>query len=100
MEHHMSRARYAIVEKDGELQTVLESTLDGYEGWSVIQRGITHPPEHHKGHDGKRWITDADAKAKARRRARAHAIPREELVDRLEAIEARVAELEKRNAAE
>jgi hypothetical protein len=96
----MTRRRYALIEQNGERQCVLESTLDGHPDATVIAKGIPHPPEHHRGYDVKarRWIPDGDAKALANRHAKARGMSRLELVERIEALERRIGELEKTRA--
>jgi hypothetical protein len=66
----------------------------GYDGWTVLAEGPNaEPVAHAEFRDGK-WHVDASKKAKADRRALAALMSKEDLMDRLEALEARVQALE------
>lgn len=97
----MSR-RY-LIEKDGERQNV--TSLEGYEGWTVVDDDCDLPPSDHCEYDptapkGKRWKEDKAKREKHERRIRYKEMHRDELVDELMAeirkLEARIEKLEKK----
>jgi hypothetical protein len=78
---------YAVIEKDGERQNVLEDSLGGYDGWTVVARGLPRPPEFCSGLVAGKWQVDTIAKAAAAKRVTALRVSPEDLIARLERLE-------------
>lgn len=97
----MSR-RFALIQR-GKEQLVVEDTPDlatEYAGCQILERDLPEPKQEAPVRKAGRWANDAEHVARLRKSAAARHLSREELVERLEALEARVAALEARHAPE
>ena len=70
-----------LIEKGGERQLV--ESLDGYDGWKVVERDVDRPPSTFAKREGGKWVEDTEAKEKAERNAKLEKMTRAELVDHI-----------------
>lgn len=89
----MAQKKILIETKEGERQLV--DSMDGHEGGKILGRDVE--PLEFASVQGGKLVEDEERKANAKKREDALAVEPEELMDRLEALEARVAKLEASN---
>jgi hypothetical protein len=81
---------------NGEIEIVTDKSAYLGDGWKILEEREDDPPyDHVFDKTSKKWVLRKDpALAKERRKSRAQGMPREELVDWIEALEARIQKLE------
>lgn len=95
----MSKGPYSIITKGRETQVVLTESLPGYRGWKVKERGVARPRDGAHRIDG-RWRFDKTAQRRVAEDAEGRRLSRGDLLRMIRDLEARVAKLEGRDAAD
>jgi len=73
-----------LIELKGERQLV--ESLDGYDGWTVVEKGVDLPPSDHCTRVKGKWVEDAFAKALAEQAAELAAMSRVDMVTMIEGL--------------
>jgi hypothetical protein len=73
-----------LIELNGESQLV--GSLDGYDGWTVVEKELDPPPSDHCTLVDGVWVEDADAKAAADRASELGSMTRPDLVAMIEGL--------------